>query len=112
MIAGEGIKANIDITRLMIKIPSMKPTNIPKILFSLSNNPIFSVSLLKTLRKMKIKILNSIKHDFTVIENEAEHKSFTRNLYINKQTGEVLDEEPAAVQTLKAIFGDILEVRL
>lgn len=51
-------------------------------------------------------------HDFTVIENENEHKSFTRNLYINKQTGEVLDEEPAAIQTLKAIFGDILEVRL
>ena len=34
------------------------------------------------------------------------------SLSINIESGEVLDEEPAAVQTLKAIFGDILEVRL
>lgn len=32
-------------------------------------------------------------HDFTVIENETEHTSYTHNLYINKQTGEVLDVE-------------------
>lgn len=34
------------------------------------------------------------------------------SLSIDTETGEVLDSEPAAIQTLKAIFGDILEVRL
>ena len=51
----------MDITRLTTKIPSIKPTAIPKIRFNLSNKPIFSVSLVKNFRKIAMAIL---KHGY------------------------------------------------